>query len=72
MVTTWRYFVCQCDAKWFAPLRETRCPRCSRFRVSNIRLTPPWLGSPAVPEQGATQTNISTVQCSVTVSDFFE
>ena len=37
------YFVCpRCDAKWFALVRETLCPRCCARGRSRERLTPPW------------------------------
>lgn len=37
------YFVCRrCEAKWFAPLRKRRCPRCGKVGVSREQLTPPW------------------------------
>jgi predicted DNA-binding transcriptional regulator AlpA len=38
-----RYFVCdRCDAKWFAHLSQSSCPRCQQIMVSNEQLEPPW------------------------------
>lgn len=37
------YFVCRCDAKFFAPMRIVRCPRCGAEGVSLERMTPPWV-----------------------------
>ena len=36
------YFVCACNAKWFAPVSSVDCPRCGTPSTSTETLTPPW------------------------------
>ena len=40
----WHYAICRhCDAKWFAPFRPLRCPRCGQRVRHAVTQEPPWL-----------------------------
>ena len=40
----WWYAACGfCTAKWYAPFKPVRCPRCGRLPLETIPQTPPWL-----------------------------
>jgi len=40
----WWYSACRaCTAKWFAPFRQSQCPRCGSITDLNERRDPPWL-----------------------------
>lgn len=38
----WYHLCRRCEAKWFAPRRKMRCPRCGRMSKSPIPMRPPW------------------------------
>ncbi|REJ90723.1 MAG: hypothetical protein DWQ35_16105 [Planctomycetota bacterium] len=41
---TYWYAACEsCTAKWFAPFRPLRCPRCGCFVGHAERRSPPWM-----------------------------
>ena len=43
--TRW-YFVCECNAKFFADRKQVCCPRCGQLRKSRERIVPPWRRHP--------------------------
>jgi hypothetical protein len=44
MVRTQWYFLCECEAKWFADKTPAECPRCGRTVYSGGKQIIPWEG----------------------------
>jgi len=46
-IVVWYYAACRaCTAKWFAPFKPLRCPRCGEIDPLVVRQNPPWLPLP--------------------------